>query len=241
MLDAIADSYSKTEGDIVYDFVQPVALEIERAYQELETMVGEVFPATATGEYLDALALQLTGLVRITGESDDAFRTKVLAALGAPAGAGSQRDYRTWLADVPGLGPVTAFSSGAGTVSVFVVADDHTVAGSPLVSDAQDVLDVVSPVTAAVTAVAASLSIDGPFTLTLTGSSAAQVTTWTAAVQAYFDSLHPGDSFNLYELLAQAEIPASRYVSHDFDGNDDVVITATAGQAFHASPVTIES
>lgn len=241
MLDAITDDYIKTEGDIVHDFVQPVALEIEQAYQELETMIGEVFPATASGEYLDALALQLTGLERIEGESDEDFRAKVLEALGAPAGAGSQRDYRTWLAGVEGLGPVTAFKSGTGTVSVFVVADDHTAAGSPLVAAAQAVLDVVSPVTATVTAVAATLVADGPFALTLTGSSAAQVTTWTAGVQAYFDALHPGDDFNIYELLASAGIPASRYIDHDLDGDSSATIALSENNAIHASPITIES
>lgn len=239
MLDAVSPDFIKVEGDVVYDMLQPAALEIERAYNYLETQFGEAFPATATGEYLDALALDRTGLVRVEGESDDAFRVKVLAALATPPGAGSQRDFRAWLADVPGLGPVTAESTAPGEITVWVIADDHDIADAGLIADAQDVLDVKAPITATATAAGATLVRSGDLSISLTSATAAQVTTWTAAIEAYMATLEPGRDWRIETVLAEADIPPERYLEHNFAGAIGSPLTAATSETFRATSVTI--
>lgn len=239
MLDAVADTFIKVEGDPIYDMLQPAALELERAYAEMETMVAEVFPATATGEYLDALALQYTGLERNTDETDADFRARVLDAMGAPAGAGTQRDYRAWLSGVAGIGPVTAVSTDPNEVTVYVLDEGHEAADAPLLADALSALNAVKPVSVTVLTAAPTLLLDGPFVLTLPGSSSSQRTEWTTLVTEYLDSIHPGTDFNIYALLGAAGIPESYYDSHDFDGNTTASVPAVGSESFHATTVTL--
>lgn len=241
MLDAVDPSFIRTEGDVIWDMLQPSALELERAYNYLETQFGEAFPATATGEYLDALALDRAGLVRLEGEDDDAFRVKLLAALATPPGAGSLRDYRTWLADVPGLGPINAVSTSPGTVDVYVIAADHSEPDAGLIADAQAVLDAQAPVSATVVADGAGLLLDGVFTITLTSATDAQKTTWATAVARYMATLAPGQDFRIATVLATAGIPAERYQTHNFATSMDAVVVANDNQTFRATSVVIES
>lgn len=53
MLDRISNNLDKREGSIIYDALAPAALELEKAYTELDAVLERGFVDTATGEYLD--------------------------------------------------------------------------------------------------------------------------------------------------------------------------------------------
>lgn len=239
MLDAVDDGFIKVEGDVIYDMLAPAALEIEKVYQELETYMGEVFPATASGAYLDALALQLTGLTRLTDETDESFRTKVLAALVTPSGAGTEADYRRWLADVAGLGKMQVKNTGTNEVTVYGLATDHTAAAVGVVADMQAALDASSPITVDAIAATTTIAISGAFQLTLTSATAAEIATWEPLIETYLDDLIPGEDFNVYALMGYAAIPTARYDSLDFNGTTTDTIAVADGSALKATSVEV--
>lgn len=239
MLDGVDDAFIKTEGDIIHDMLAPPALEIERVYAELEGQMEQVFPATATGDYLTAHA-EARGLERLTGESDDALRARLLAALRSPMGAGSVADYRRWLGDVPDLAPIQVVNEGSGALSVYVRYADMTTADSPLLAAVQAVLDAEAPATATATATAATQT-SAPFYLTLTSYSAAQQAAWTEGVWRYWRSLAPGDDFNIYNLLIFAGIPVERYVEHAVDSNTAATIARSDGATFRITEVVFQT
>lgn len=239
MLDAVDDSFIKTEGDVIYDMLQPAAMELARTYMELEAAQLMSFPATATGAYLDALALQFTGLERTTDETDASFRVRVLDAMAAPPGAGTVRDFRTWVSAVAGTGPIEVVNEGAGAVTVYVIADDHTVADGTLLGLVQNALDTHQPVSCTATATAADIFIDGDFTLLLRSVTSAQAFAYQEAVQSYFDGLAPGDDFNIYALLAAVGIPTSNYVSHNLDGYTTATVAVASGYFIHVDVIGV--
>lgn len=53
LLANISDEYDKTEGSFFYDVEMPVSIELEDAYDELESILDKGFVDTAVGEYLD--------------------------------------------------------------------------------------------------------------------------------------------------------------------------------------------
>lgn len=77
LLTNISDEYDKTEGSFFYDVEKPVAIELERAYQNQEGILDKGFVDTAADEYLDRKvseqgiyrkqATKSTGQVVITG------------------------------------------------------------------------------------------------------------------------------------------------------------------------------
>jgi len=63
MLAVVPDSYDKRVGSIIYNALAPVALKIVSKNKEISNIENEVFPDTATGEYLDKKAAE-EGLIR---------------------------------------------------------------------------------------------------------------------------------------------------------------------------------
>lgn len=237
MLDAVDDSMVKVEGDVVHDMLAPAAQEIERVYMDLEVGLAQVFPTTATGDNLTALALN-RGLTRATDETDDELRARLLAFLATPDGAGSVADYRRWVSDVTAAGPIQVVNEGDGDLTVYVRYADMADADAPLLADVQAVLDARSPATATPTAAAATQTA-AAFSLSLTAMSAAQQSTWEDAIAAWFRNLAPGDDFNIYTLLAAAGISPSVYVSHVLNGSGAASQTRSDGQTWRITGITL--
>lgn len=227
MLDTVDDALIKTEGDIIHDMLAPAALELERAYGELEGQMLQVFPATATSTYLDALALTYGGgMERLEGETDDQLRARLLDTMATPAGAGSASDYKRWLAPLTELGPSSAANMGSGNVNVYIrqYAHDAVNATAPQIAAAQAIVDDRRPITANNVFVAAATMVPENFAIGLTSFTQGELDSWTEGIKSYFRSLAPGDSFTIDGLLATAGIPVSRYSWHQLGYNSDPVI-----------------
>ena len=77
MLSDISSEYDKTEGSFFYDAITPVAIELEKSYEEQGSILSNAFAGTASGEYLERKCSELginrkaatksTGQVEITG------------------------------------------------------------------------------------------------------------------------------------------------------------------------------
>lgn len=66
MLDDIPAIYDKTQGTFLYDMLTAVALELEGAYITCDEVMNQAFLTNASGDYLDAKAVEL-GLDRKLG------------------------------------------------------------------------------------------------------------------------------------------------------------------------------
>lgn len=90
MLQNISDEYDKTEGSFFYDVLKPVAIELENAYKEQESILDKGFVETATGEWLDKKvaeqgltrkpATKSTTTVTITGSEGTIVNEGILVA-----------------------------------------------------------------------------------------------------------------------------------------------------------------
>ena len=93
-------------------------------------------------------------------EGLEAWRTRILARIRAPAMGGAAGDYVTWAkAALNGVAYVQVVpnAGGLGTVAVWIAKQGPAVASGPEVAAVQAAINVVRPVTASVTVLAATL------------------------------------------------------------------------------------
>lgn len=77
MLSCIDDKYDKSEGSFFYDAITPVAIEMEKSYASMNSILKNAFGSTSEGDYLERrcseigierkLATKAVGQVEITG------------------------------------------------------------------------------------------------------------------------------------------------------------------------------
>jgi uncharacterized phage protein gp47/JayE len=161
-------------------------------------------PAGITG---NATILTMTGGADV--ESDDSLLARLLLWLSEEAQGGNKIDYQRWTLAVAGVVRAFVFDCrrGAGTVDV-VPMPATGLPSAPLLAAVQAVLDVRRPVgmrntspvlalapTPIVTAVTATIAIASGYTL------AGLTPALTAAIDAVFSALAPGDTLVRNELI----------------------------------------
>lgn len=144
-------------------------------------------------------------------ESDADLLQRLLSLIRQPPAGGNQYDYERWALDVPGVAGAYVYPlrRGLGTVDVVIVSDSG-LPGAQLISDVQDYIDRVRPVTAysslvlapeiLSTDITAQVALDEGYTLADVQASAE--TQLAAAV----NSLAPGET--LYKSRVEAAISA---------------------------------
>ncbi|WP_429845291.1 baseplate J/gp47 family protein [Brevibacillus sp. FIR094] len=95
------------EGEIHYDFNYPIALEISDQQQLFEYGFLQRFLPWADGEFLDANG-GFFGLPRKNGESDDAYRQRLIDRARSEEGDGRRADYERWARNIDGVGDAVA-------------------------------------------------------------------------------------------------------------------------------------
>lgn len=170
-------------------------------------------------------APSVTNLAAASGgadvESDDRYRTRVMAEFGKPGGAGNISDYVKWALQVPQVGFVTVqpIWAGAGTVRVIVTDRSNHPVSASIVAQLQTSLDPVAqqgrgqaPVGAIVTvATPTSLTVNvvgtptfqSGYSLDGAGGAIPLRTTIQAAVTSYLNSLSPGQTVVLNAVIRQ--------------------------------------
>lgn len=106
-----------------------------------------------------------------TTESDDAYRARILERMQSPPRGGAAQDYVFWAKEIADITRawVTPEYAGAGTVAVHIVTDDAPggiIPGGAKITEVQDHIDALRPVTAIPTVLAPTL-VPLDFTITV--------------------------------------------------------------------------
>lgn len=167
-----------------------------------------------------ASVVSMTGGAEVESEAD--LLARLLARIQQPPHGGAKHDYQAWAVAVSGVDRAYVFPLRRGLGTVDVVPMPAT--GQPsaqLISDVQDYIDDVRPVTADCLVLAPSeVPVDVTATLTLSGVSLGDVTDdINAALAGYFATLGPGDT------AVQTRIAT---LIGSVDGVSDFVLSAPA-------------
>ena len=122
---ALQNPVNRVEGGFSMDNAQAVAQEIARLVaMEVSLIPDRVFLDTAEGAYLDRKGLDYNEQ-RLEGESDDAYRARILQKIQNPLTSGNENHYVYWAKKVPGVGDAKCVPgwNGPGTVKVIVLSD----------------------------------------------------------------------------------------------------------------------
>ncbi|NRQ55904.1 baseplate J/gp47 family protein [Brevibacillus sp. HD1.4A] len=111
------------EGEIHYDLAYPIAEELSEQQQLLEYGFLQAFLPWADGEYLDASGV-FFGLPRNEGESDDAYRKRLLDRARSEEGDGRRQDYERWARNVDGVGGAVAVEKARHDLSIDLYITD---------------------------------------------------------------------------------------------------------------------
>lgn len=179
-------------------------------------------------------------------ESDADLLQRLLALIRQPPAGGNQYDYERWARDVPGVAAAYVYPlrRGLGTVDVVIVSPDG-LPSAELVSDVQDYIDRMRPVTAFSSLViapqvltqdvAAQVTLDADYTLADVQASA------EAKLADAINALAPGEM--LYKSRVEAVISAlpgviDRVVSTPA-ANVEAVVDASQVQWIRLGTVTL--
>ncbi|WP_188066591.1 baseplate J/gp47 family protein [Brevibacillus brevis] len=111
------------EGEIFYDLGYPIAEEISDQQQLLEYGFLQRFLPWADGEFLDATGV-FFGLSRNEGETDDAYRQRLIDRARTEEGDGRRQDYERWARNVNGVGGAVAIEKARHDLSIDVYITD---------------------------------------------------------------------------------------------------------------------
>lgn len=172
--------------------------------------------------------LSNASIVTMTGgtdvETDASLLARLLFDLRNPPCGGAAHDYYQWAMSVAGVTAAYIYSNrrGLGTTDV-VILTSGGLAGAPLIAAVQSTIDSVRPVQADFLALAPT-AVPVNVTATLTLAAGAVTATVQAAInaglQAYFNSLKPGDTAYLNRIRA---------IISDVSGVVDFALTAPTG------------
>lgn len=91
------------EGELFYDLLYPLAIEISEQQQLFEYGFLQRFLPWADGEFLDANGV-FFGSPRNQDESDEPYRNRMIEKARTEEGNGRIKDYERWARDIPGVG-----------------------------------------------------------------------------------------------------------------------------------------
>jgi uncharacterized phage protein gp47/JayE len=211
-----------------------VTITAEDAGTDPNADVGTEFEFESPVAGVDSTAEVATSVDGTDEEDIEDYRERVLDRMRNPPNGGSAEDYETWAKEVSGVTRAWAIAAqfGYGTVGLYFVRDDDVslIPSAGEVTEVQDYVDSVRPVTAAVT-VAAPTAAPLDFEIAVTPDT----TTVRDAVEAELEDLifrecdPTGHTLELWEIR-QAIGSAAGLTSYDLtlvDGltPDDVVRT----------------
>lgn len=164
---ALQNPVSQIEGGFSMDNAQAVAQELARLVaMEVQLIPDRVLLDTAEGEYLDRKGLDYNEQ-RLEGESDTAYRARILQKIRTPLTSGNRNHYIYWAKKVSGVGDAKCLPlwNGPGTVKVIVLSDTMEVPTEATLQTVAAYIEEQRPVGAAVTVVAA---VSVPITISVT-------------------------------------------------------------------------
>jgi uncharacterized phage protein gp47/JayE len=210
----ITDVEATITGGVASVAVTAVVAGIDSNTDEL-SKVSLVTPIAGVNS---SVAIDSGGIANGTDtESDDALRIRLLDRIQQPPHGGASFDYTKWALEVAGVTRAWVYEQelGLGTVTVRFVVDDHEssiIPDAAKVTEVQDHIDAVRPVTAAATVVApVAVELD----LTITGLSPA-TSEVQAAIEAELTDLlrreaEPGGTILISHIREAISVAAGEY------------------------------
>mgnify|MGYP001363809008 CR=1 FL=1 len=111
------------EGELFYDLLYPLAMEISEQQQLFEYGFLQRFLPWADREFLDANGV-FFGLPRLEGETDEQYRARLIERARTEEGDGRRIDYERWARDVEGVGGAKAIEKARHDLSIDVYITD---------------------------------------------------------------------------------------------------------------------
>ena len=169
LMDGLQSDANLLQGGFCADNLQAVAEELAR-YRAmiLEYAVEQTMLDTAEGEYLDRKAVEYNE-ARLDGETDDAFRARLLDKIRQPITSGNANHYVYWARQVPGVGAARCIPvwDGPGTVKVVILSAAMTEPDDALIAAVQSYIETQRPIGASVT-VSKAVPVDVTISVTAT-------------------------------------------------------------------------
>ena len=244
--DRLQNLSSRMEGTWSMDNVQAVAQEMAMMVaMEVEVIPDRVLIDTAVDEYLDRKAKDY-GEVRLEGESDDAFRARILQKIQNPITSGNKNHYIYWAKQVKGVADAKCVErwDGPGTVKVIILSTQNEVPDDDLVSAVYHHIEEERPVCVEVpVSKAQPLEVDISITVVVeAGYSPEDIQREiTADVRAYVDSIAfsgmPLSYYRIGDRIFNADGVAD-IISYSINGGTASLI-ASYEQFFKLREVTI--
>lgn len=144
---------SQMEGTWSRDNAQAVAQELAAmAAMEIEVIPDRVLLDTAEGEFLDRRGLDYAE-PRLEGESDSAYRERLLQKIRNPITSGNKNHYIYWAKQVKGVGDAKCVErwDGPGTVKVVILSDTSDIPTDEVLAAVQTHVEEERPVCVEVT------------------------------------------------------------------------------------------
>lgn len=151
--DRLQSPGSQMEGTWSMDNAQAVAQELAAMdAMEIEVIPNRVLLDTAEGEFLDRRGLDYAE-PRLEGESDSAYRDRLLQKIRNPITSGNRNHYVYWAKQVQGVGDAKCVErwDGPGTVKVVILSDTSDVPTDEVVAAVQAHIEEERPVCVEVT------------------------------------------------------------------------------------------
>lgn len=149
----LQDPASRMEGTWSMDNTQAVAQELAAMdAMEIQVIPDRVLIDTAEGEFLDRKAKDY-GETRLEGESDTAFRTRILQKIRNPITSGNKNHYIYWAKQVKGVGDAKCVErwDGPGTVKVIILSEDYDIPADDVITAVKAHIEEERPVCVEVT------------------------------------------------------------------------------------------
>ncbi|PCN44457.1 hypothetical protein B9C88_09585 [Brevibacillus laterosporus] len=125
------------EGEIFYDFLYPLSMEISEQQQLDEYRFLQWFLPWSDGEFLEAWGVFL-GVRRKENELDGLYRQRLIEKAASEEGRGAEPDYVRWIKEVVNVGEVFIWGEAPNTVHIALVNQEGMPASEELIKAVQN-------------------------------------------------------------------------------------------------------
>lgn len=197
-----------SQGSLIFIKTACLASALWGIYKYADWIARQAFPDTAETEALEHHAW-IRGVTRKPGETDSDYLVRLLDYIRRPPAGGNKYDYIKWALEITNVKKAYCFplAQGLGTVDVVILADEiatgSEIPTQALLDEVLAYIDDLKPVTASVLRALAPTNLATAVTMAITGTdiNTAQV---KADIEAYMNSLEPGQTLYISQLIAIA-------------------------------------
>ncbi|ERM17357.1 baseplate J/gp47 family protein [Brevibacillus laterosporus] len=125
------------EGEIFYDFLYPLSMEISEQQQLDEYRFLQWYLPWADGDFLDAWGVFL-GVKRKMAEPDELYRQRIMEKAASEEGRGAESDYKRWIKEVANVGDPFIWGEAPNTIHIALIDQEGMPASEELIKTVQN-------------------------------------------------------------------------------------------------------